>query len=266
MNLPHYVQVLTAADSQILPVDFSSHNDGSEKRVPRLVSFSCRLSFHRSIVMGEWILVGYPFLRLQIVFVSSRFEPFLTVASGNTECVCQPWSSGLVYQSGLGDVTSTHIVNKTHTLNDCLVGIEAVLLRCVVVSPEKKHPNCSQTYVRISRISYIYIFYLSTYVQGNIYVQHDYLRTDHHLPSLWGFSRRVPLFKTKIKKKVALKKGATRFRITAGHETRRDRHVSIVPSLCSAGGGHGDWRQIQNKAAVMKTIIEFILYNIQKYP
>ena len=163
MNLPHYVQVLTTADSQIRPVDFSSHNDGSEKRVPRLVSFSCRLSFHRSIVMEEWILVGYPFLRLQIVFVSSLswllLQEILDVYTSPDQVV---WLINL-YQSGLGDVTSPHIVNKTHILNDCLVGIEAVLLRCVDVSPEKTHPNCSQTYVRPNvRIFYI-IIYRETY-------------------------------------------------------------------------------------------------------
>ena len=83
-------------------------------------------------------------------------------------------------------MTSTHTVNKTHILNDCLVGIEAVLLRCVDVSPEK------HTYVHI-------------YTQGNIYVQHDYLRTDLFLQSslaitFEGLRAGYPFSKRKSKK------------------------------------------------------------------
>ena len=135
-------------------------------------------------------------------------------------------------------------------LNDCLVGIEAVLLRCVDVSPEKTHPNCSQTYVRIS---YIYIISIYIYTGKHI-VQHDYLRTDHHLPSLWGFSRRVPLFQNETSKKRWLSR-----REPPGSESRRSRCRVVTDtfqsfrSADSAGGGNGDLRQIQNKAAVMKT-------------
>ena len=90
---------------------------------------------------------------------------------------------------------------------------------------------------------------------------------NHHLPShLRVFAQGTP-FQNENQKKVALKKGATRFRISPVTVSCRDRHVSIVPNLCSAGGGNGDLRQIQNKASVMKTWSNsFCMYNIQKYP
>ena len=192
------------------------------------------------------------------------FEPFLTVASGNTECVYQPWSSGLVYQSGLGDVTSPHIVNKTHSRDRSCPS--SMCWRFSRNKTSKLHSN-----IRTSERTYIiYILYTGKHY---IYVQHDYLRIDLFLQSsrlaitLGGFRAGYPFFKTKHQKKGGSQEGSHPVPNLAGHERCRDRHVSIVPSLCSAGGGNGDLRQIQNKASVMKTWSNsFCMYNIQKYP
>lgn len=140
------------------------------------------------------------------------FEPFLTVASGNTECVYQPWSSGLVYQSGLGDVTSPHIVNKTHSRDRSCPS--SMCWRFSRNKTSKLHSN-----IRTSERTYIIYTY---YIQGNITYMCNMIILElisffnhHDLPSLWGvFAQGTPFSKRNIKKKVALKKGATRFRIS----------------------------------------------------
>lgn len=75
-----------------------------------------------------------------------------------------------------------------------------------------------------------------------------------------GLRAGYPFSKRKIKKKVALKKGATRFRITAGHERCRDRHVSIVPMWVFSWRWKWWFKTNPKQGSSDENMIEFILH------
>ena len=266
MNWPHYVQVLTT-DSQILPVDFSSHNHGSEKRVPRLISFSCPLSFHRSIVMREWILVGYPFLRLQIVFVSSL--SWLLLQEKYWMCIPAliKWV-GLSIRLRWRDIAAHRQQNPYFKWlfsrdRSCPSSMCWRFSRKKNIQIAVKH-----TYVR-TYIFFIFI-YRETYCiyiyMCNMIILELISFFNHHLKITFGvFAQGTPFSKRKIKKKVALKKGATRFRISpVTVSTRLDRHVSIVPISWFSWRWKWWFKTNPKQGSSDENMIKFILYNIQE--